>query len=173
MLELLLLDDVLAPFEEPPEDFPRVERDALFDLRAVVAAFFVPADAAFLVVEAAFLVLEAAFFVVDAAFFVVEPDDDERDVDVPLEARDVVRFVPLDERADDERDVLRDDDERVVEPGALRSLAGISARTTDLTSLSIWPSRNFCIRSSWRRWSFASCAVSLSSSALAADSITL
>ena len=65
-------------------------------------------------------------------------------------------------------DVLR----RVVAAAApRRSFAGTSSLTTWPTSALIWPRRNFCIRSSWRRYSFASFAVSLSFSLSASDSM--
>ena len=88
-------------------------------------------------------------------------DDDERR-DVPL--RD-------DELREDE---LRDEELREVdaEPG-LRSLAGTSSWITARMRPGICFSMNFCIRSSWRRYSFASFTVSLSPSWSAAASITL
>ena len=55
----------------------------------------------------------------------------------------------------------------------LRSAAGISVRTTSLVSETIVRSRNFAIRSSWRRYSRASLAVSLSPTASASVSIAL
>jgi len=55
----------------------------------------------------------------------------------------------------------------------LRWEAGISAFTTSLVSWTIVLSRNLAIRSSWRRYSFASLAVSLSPTASARASIAL
>ena len=55
----------------------------------------------------------------------------------------------------------------------LRWAAGISVLTTSLVSCTIVLSRNFAIRSSWRRYSRASLAVSLSPTASASVSIAL
>jgi hypothetical protein len=98
------------------------------------------------------------------------PDDLPDD---PL-ARDDERDEADDERDDDERDVLRDVERRRRGLAfGLRSLAGISERMTSPTSDGIWRSMNFCIRSSWRRKSFAIFTVSLSPSFSANASIVL
>jgi hypothetical protein len=103
-------------------------------------------------------------------FFVPDEPDREEPLDRDDEDEDALRDVPPErDDEDDERERLLDDDV----PAGLRSLAGTSVLMTALTSCLSWPSRNFCIRSSWRRCSFASFAVSLSPSSLAKFSITL
>ena len=93
-----------------------------------------------------------------------EPDDFDRD-DEPDE-RELV------ERDDDERD---EDDDRRFDPlfCGLRSAAGTSVLMTSRTICGICFSMNFCIRSSWRRYSFASFTVSLSPSWSATASIVV
>ena len=96
------------------------------------------------------------------------PDRDEPPLEreePPLDREDEL-LLREDELRDDE---LRDED---AEPG-LRSFAGTSSLITSRMSVGICFSMNFCIRSSWRRYSLASFTVSLSPSWSAAASITL
>ena len=121
----------------------------------------------------------------ELAFARVEPDLDRDDVD--RLALDFARVEPdfdlldaeLREREllappfDELRELLderRLEDRRRDEP-PLRSAAGISSRATAFASCSICFSRNFAIRSSSRRMPRASCAVSLSPTESANDSI--
>ncbi len=99
------------------------------------------------------------------------PDDDERDELPDDAARDDERddFVPDDERDDDERD----EDDRDDALAGERSSFGTSSLMTSLTSCGICLAMKLCIRSSWRRNSFASFTVSLSPSWSATASITL
>src|ERR671914_785085 len=109
-------------------------------------------------------------------------EEREPDADAPFEDR---------ERDEDERDREPDDREpddrepaverdrldavrrlRVVPP-PFRSAAGISSRATAFVRVGIWPARNFAIRSSSRRISRASLAVSLSPTVSASVSIAV
>jgi hypothetical protein len=89
--------------------------------------------------------------------------------------RALVRRLPPELREELERAALvRRDVVRLRDvPPLLRSAAGISAFATALTSCGISRSRNFDIRSSSRRISFASFAVSLSPTWFASASIVL
>ena len=108
------------------------------------------------------------------------PDEDDRE-DVPDdEAREVERDEPDFDLRDEPEADLRDDEERddaerelERDEAGLRSLAGTSSLMTSLTSCGICFSMKLCIRSSWRRNSFASFTVSLSPSWSATASITL
>jgi hypothetical protein len=74
---------------------------------------------------------------------------------------------------DDERDEDEDRERPDDAPAGVRSAFGTSLLTTSLTSFGISFSRNDCMRSSWRRCSFASFTVSLSPSSSAKASIVL
>ncbi len=97
-----------------------------------------------------------------------EDFEEARDEDEPAaEARGVDEREPEDLVAFAE---ARDREPREREPPdrlLLRWEAGISAFTTSLVSVTMVLSRNLAIRSSWRRYSFASFAVSLSPTASA------
>ena len=107
-----------------------------------------------------------------------EPD---RDADARVEERErdeLERERDADEREPDDRELdadcdRLDADRRLLVPPPFRSAAGISSRATAFVSVGIWPARNFAIRSSSRRISRASLAVSLSPTVSASVSIAV
>src|SRR5918992_4796737 len=121
----------------------------------------------------------------DAPFEDLERDEDDRDRDPDdrdpddrdPDDRDPEDREPDDREPDDrEPDVERnrlDAVRRLRVPPPFRSAAGISSRATAFVRVGIWPARNFAIRSSSRRISRASFAVSLSPTVSASVSIEL
>src|ERR687896_1375990 len=116
----------------------------------------------------------------DAPFEDRERDEDERDRepdDREPDDREPDDREPDDREPDDrepavERDRL-DAVRRLRVPPPFRSAAGISSRATAFVRVGIWPARNFAIRSSSRRISRASLAVSLSPTVSASVSIAV
>jgi hypothetical protein len=108
----------------------------------------------------------------------VERRDDEPELRVLRDDPELRELEPLRERDDVEPLRLREDDDELRRRELLRRPvercdAGISAVATAFVSCGIRRSRNFNMRSSSRRMRLASCAVSLSPTAVASVSIAV